>query len=132
MKPNASTVSAEQERLHHQKTQRAVHRSTQQRFGSIIEVHETLPLIKAIFDNGQGVAGNQWIPVAHSVLEIIHRFGALRPGLKVLITFSGEAERSAIATVIGVEDEHLGKEKVQDNDAKTGLYEIFTPGGFPI
>lgn len=125
---NASTVSGEQARQEHQRTHKGVFRGLQQKIGIITEVHETLPLVKAVFLTGANVAGGDYFPVAHSVMDILQRFGTLRPGLRVMITYSGEVESEPYATIIGVEDEKLGGELQQDNEMNTPLYALFTPG----
>jgi len=127
--PNASTVSNEYHRGSVQKTDKNIFRAVQQRLGTITEVHPTLPMVRCRFNDGQTVAGNNFIGVAHSVLDIIQRFGQLRQGLRVLVTFSGEVEKDAFATVVGVEDERLGAELVQLNTFDSDFpWEIFTPG----
>lgn len=128
--PNASTVIAESNRHQAQKTDKNVNTTLQQILATVSDVHPTLPMIKAVLPTGYIAAGNNWIPVNHSVLDIIHRFGALRVGLRVLITFSGDVERDAVATIVGIEDESLGAEVQQQNDMETGLWEVFSPTGF--
>lgn len=128
--PNSSTVFNESERTQLQKTDKNVNTTLQQILATVSDVHPTLPMIKAVLPTGYIAAGNNWIPVNHSVLDIIHRFGALRVGLRVLITFSGDVERDAVATIVGIENESLGAEVQQQNDMETGLYEIFAPTGF--
>ena len=128
MKPNASTVSSELIRQQTQQMSKNVHRALQQKLGTITAVHEQLPMVKVIFNDGIIVAGGDWIPVGHSVLDIIHRFGALRTGLRTLVTFAGEAESAAIATIVGVEEEKLGNEIQELNDIETGPFGVYTPG----
>jgi hypothetical protein len=123
--PNASTVSAEYHRQDRQQSNKAVFKSLQQKMGTIVEVHETLPMVKVQFINGVQAGGGDFIPVAHSVLDILQRFGQLRPGLRVMVTYSGEVETQANVTIIGVEDEKLGSELQQDNTIQTPPYAIF-------
>lgn len=127
-KPNASTVSSELSRQHSQQVGKSIHRSLQQKLGTIVEVHDELPMVKVVFNDDIVAAGGDWIPVGHSVLDIIHRFGALRSGLRVLVTFAGEVEASAIATIVGVENEKLGNEIQEINDIETSAYGLCAPG----
>lgn len=127
---NSSTVSGESDRTQNQKRDKNVNTTLQQILATVTDVHPTLPMIKATFPSGYNASGDNWIPVNHSVLDIIHRFGALRNGLRVLITFSGDVERDAVATIVGIEGESLGAELQQDNDMTTGVWEIFRPTGF--
>lgn len=125
---NPSTVSAENERQSHQTFGASLYKTLQQKIGTITEVHPTLPMVKVGFINGPIAAGGAFLPVSHSVLDIVHRFGTLRPGLRVMVTYSGDLESAATVEVIGVEGERLGSEIQQDNEVKTPLYSIFTPG----
>jgi len=129
---NSSTVSSEEHRKQLQRGSVGSLNSLQQQMGVITKVHETLPLIQVQLSSGQLVHGGNWIYVANPVLDILQRFGTLRDGLKVLITFMSGTEGNAIATIIGNEDEQLGVEEQQENEAKTGLYEIYTPGAGSI
>lgn len=126
--PNASTVSSEQARLAKQLGNKSTFKSLQQKIGTISEVHATLPMVKVKFLAGAEAAGGRFIPVAHSVMDILQRFGSLRAGLRVMVTYSGEVETIATATIIGVEDERLGSEIQQENEMETPVYAIFAPG----
>ena len=126
--PNASTVSAEALRQEHQRVHKSTFKALQQKPGIITDVHETLPMVKVTYISGSEAAGGNYIPLAHSVMDILQRFGALRAGLRVMITYSGEIEAEPYATIIGVEDEMQGTEIQQDNSIDTPLYSIFTPG----
>lgn len=128
--PNSSTVTGEAHRTQTQKSDKNVNTTLQQRLATVTDVHPTLPMVKATFPTGYVAAGDNWIPVGHSVLDIIQRFGSLRIGLRVLVTFSGDVERDAVATIVGIEDEVLGAELQQLNDIETGLWEIFRPTPF--
>ena len=126
--PNASTLIAE----HHRQSQHSVnsdkHKLLQQRLGTIVSVHPTLPMVTVNYSNGTLAAGGNYIGVSHSVLDIIQRFGKLRPGLRVMVTFINEMDASATCEIIGVEGERLGTELQQDNISETPLYEVFSPG----
>lgn len=125
---NASTVTAEHQRQSKQLQGKGVFRGLQQKQGTVTEVHPTLPMVKVDFTTGASAAGGDFIPVGHSVLDILQRFGALRVGLRALVTFFGEVESASIVTIIGAEDEKLGAEVQQDNDMDTPCYAIFAPG----
>lgn len=130
MNPNASTITGEIQRNQIQKSDKNVNTTLQQVLGTVSDVHATLPMVKVTLATGYNASGDNWIPINHSVLDIIHRFGALRKGLRVLLTFSGDVERDAVATIVGIEGEILGAELQQENDIATGVWEIFRPNGF--
>ena len=113
--PNASTASAEQGRKNIAKADKNVYRTLQQKTGRVSEVHKTLPMVKVIFNDNTSAAGGNWIGVGHSVLDIVHRFGELRVGLRAMVLFSGEVEKNAIALIVGIEGEKLGAEINQEN-----------------
>lgn len=127
--PNSSTVSGEHARQAKQLHGKAIFRGLQQRIGTVTEVHPTLPMVKVQFITGANAVAGDFIPVGHSVLDILQRFGALRVGLRALVTYFGEVESAAIVTIIGVEGEKLGAEIQQDNDMDTPAYSLFSPGG---
>lgn len=128
MNTNSSTVSGERARQSNQSHEAVIHKTLQQRIGTIVEVHQTLPMVKIEYAQGSLAGGGRFIPVGHSVLDILQRFGTLRNGLRVMVTFSGDQENTATCQVIGVEDERLGSEIQQLEEMQTPLYEIFTPG----
>jgi hypothetical protein len=101
----------------------------QQSIGTIAEVHEKVPSIKVTMPDGSLFASGHWVNVAMSKLDIMQRYGRLRIGMKVLLTYSIDRPATSFATVIGVENEKLGLDENEDNSVATGLYEIFTPGG---
>lgn len=126
--PNASTVLAEHGRQQKHSGDADKHKLLQQRLGTIVDVHPTLPMVTVSYQNGVLVAGGNFIGVTHSVLDIIQRFGRLRPGLRVMVTSINEMDSSATCEIVGVEDEKLGTELQQNNLSDTPLFEIFTPG----
>lgn len=125
---NASTVSGEVQRQVSQQNTKSIHKSLQRRLGTISQVHEKLPMVKVVFENGVEAAAGEWIPLAHSVLDIIHRFGSVRNGLRVEVTYSGEVELGSTAIIVGVEGEKLGNEIQELNDIETGPWELLGPG----
>ncbi len=126
--PNSSTVSGEAHRLAQQFPDSSKHKVLQQRLGTVAEVHPVLPMVKVEYANGVQAAGGSFIGVSHSVLDILQRFGKLRNGLRVMVSFINEQDGSATCEIIGIEDEKLGSELQQENSVTTPVYEIFTPG----
>lgn len=96
----------------------------------INEVHEDLLLIKAYeADSGSVVANNRWIPLSHSPQEIAERFGTIRPGMVVKVSYQGADGLNARASIVYNEQEKTGEEEFSLNEIETGLFEIFKPGG---
>ena|SRR3990167_9948584 len=126
--PNASTVTNELERQSTQNLGKTIFKGLQHKLGTVTDVHVKLPMVKVTFSDGIMAAGGDWIPVGHSVLDIVHRFGVLRTGLRVLVTYSGEVEASPTAEIVGVEGEKVGNEIQEQNEIQTGPFEIMSPG----
>jgi len=98
-------------------------------YGSITEIHDTLPLIKAYDPNsGNSIAGNRWIPLIHSPEEIAERFGTIRIGMGVSVNSNGPGEMRAVAQIITNEYQNIAEDDVIPNTVELGLWEIFTPG----
>jgi len=97
--------------------------------GSIIEIHDSLPLIRA-YDpsNGTVIANNRWIPLIHSPEEIVEKFGTIRVGMTVLINTTGPSGDSSFAQIISNEYENIAEKETIPNTVELGLWEIFTPG----
>src|SRR3982750_395341 len=125
--PNSSTVSSEHHRQDQQGFDGGKHKTLVRRLGTIVSVHETLPMVTVAYSNGVLAAGGSFIGVSHSVLDILHRFGKLRQGLRVMVTLINEMDSSAMCEIIGVEDEKLGSELQQNNEADTPPYSLFSP-----
>lgn len=128
---NAATSLGEQARNQEQykSAQRQPHEGLRQAYGTIIEVHKTKPLIRASSDKGCNSAGNKWIILNHGVQEIMERWGSVRTGFRVLITFSGGPDvGNANATIVGIEGEQTGNKDLLPNDAAMGFYRICSPG----
>jgi len=92
--------------------------------GKIKSVNETRRVVQ-VADKARGVTlfGGQWIPLAHSVHEIIDRFGQVRIGMEVLVLYSGKsgAAVNAYAWIIGEEDESGPNKDLAENDIPQGF-----------
>ncbi len=127
------TLSKEEKRKKNQQIHQGNNDNIQQRFGEVVDIHPSLPMVTVRFLHSENyVANKAWIPIAHSTLDIAHRFGALRAGLKVLVNTPSGNDTGAVATIIGNENENLGYEEQTENDVQTGAYQLFTPGSVPI
>ncbi len=125
---NPSTVSQEMMRQSAQSAGKTTNKNLQQELGTITEVHKKLPMVKVSFRDGRQASGGDWIPVGHSVLDIVQRFGALRKDLRVMVVFSGETESGAIANIVGFEHEKIGIEISEKNESELGPVLLFPPG----
>jgi hypothetical protein len=96
--------------------------------GVITAVHDSLPRIKAHTDIGEAIANGSWITLDHSLSDIVERFGKLRKGLRVRVSYTGPDGGQASATIIGVENEQVGQGTQIENKIQKGLYAIFGPG----
>ena len=126
-----TTLSAEKRRETHAETlaSPSLIDLTKQVYGTITEVHDSLALIKAYdASNGTTIANDSWIPLIHSVEEIVERFGTIRTGMGVLVTTNGPGGQQSVAQVISNEHQRVGQEEVVPNTVDLGLWEIFTPG----
>jgi len=94
--------------------------------GVINEVHERLPLVKAYNTlDGTVVAGNRWIRLLHSPEEIVDRFGTIRIGMHVRITYTGPIGEDASAIITLNEGDQIDKVEALPNEKPLGLWEIF-------
>ena len=102
---------------------------SRQVYGAIIEIHDSLPLVKA-YDpsNGTVIANNRWIPLIHSPEEIVEKFGTIRIGMTVLVNSTGPSGDSSFAQIITNEHEDVAGKEIVPNTVDLGLWEIFTPG----
>ncbi len=96
--------------------------------GTITSIHDSRPLIKAHTDIGEAIANGSWITLDHSLSDIVERFGKLRKGLRVRVSYTGPDGSQASATIIGVENEKVGQGTQLENKIQKGLYSIFSPG----
>lgn len=125
-----TTVSAEKSRKTSQEIGSfpGLQEGIRQTYGIISEVHPNKPQVKAYADDGSTIAGDRFIPLAHSVSDIVERFGTVRKGMRVLVTYSGPDGSHANAMIIGVEGERSQDTVRLQNEIKTGLFEVFSPG----
>lgn len=101
-------------------------------FGFITKVHpERGCLIKAIGVNDKNLGNGNWIPVEGGDL-IIQNWGALRPGMFIVVEYVGDDDKTAVARVLASEDINdygtLTGYIMPENDITVGLYELFPPG----
>lgn len=75
--------------------------------------------------DGSLVAGGRWLRLKNSPLEIAHRFGALRVGLKVEVLVSGQGHISPVAELIASEREEATTLLFPNDIGKDGLYKAF-------
>ncbi len=124
-----TSLGEESRQLHNTTSSLPNHNDTEKKIlGFIIEVHSEKPWIKALSNENNYIAGNEWIPLAHSSLEIIERFGSVRKGMKVSIAYTGIGEVNALATIIGVEGESFADKVRLENKVAKSVYAIYTPG----
>lgn len=101
-----------------------VHRTT----GIVNKIHPERPrLIKAHGRDGSPISNNQWIELNHSAQEIAERWGTVRIGFRVRVTYSGPAGSSADAVIIGSEGQDVNDPYIP-NEAQQGVAFIFAPG----
>jgi len=110
----------------------SAHESIRQIYGTIREVHPEMSLIKASTSSGSPIANGDWIPLNHSVSDIIERWGTLRKGMRVHVSYTGPDGIAANATIIGTEGDIEGEDTMLENDIDEPLWEIFTPGASAI
>lgn len=116
------------------KTERAIasfpglHEGVRRTTGVINKVHPEKPrLIKAYDLQGSAIAGNSWIELNHSAQEIAERWGTVRIGFRVRVTFAGPSGASADAMIVGTEGQDIN-DLLEANEAEQGLYAVFSPG----
>ena len=69
--------------------------------GTVSEVHPNNPrFVKAYSSNGAMVADGKWIELTHSAQEIAERWGMIRPGFEIKITYTGPSGVGADAYVM--------------------------------
>lgn len=101
---------------------------SRQATGIIKKIHPDRPrLIKAYADDGTPLANDSWIELNHSAQEIAERWGTVRLGFRVRVTFAGPSGAGADATIIGAEQESVSEPHIP-NEAARGLFAIFAPG----
>jgi hypothetical protein len=102
--------------------------TTQTSYGTIVEIHPSAPMVKAVDRSGHPIANSKWIPLVHSAMEIRERFGKLRKGLTLMVTHTGVDGDQAIGTITGAEGEVKGEGTQLENSVKKGAFAIFSPG----
>jgi hypothetical protein len=102
-----------------------LHRAT----GIVSRVHNTKPrLVVAYDENDQSpLANGDWIVLNHSAQEIAERWGTIRPGFRIQVTFMGPSGAKADATIIGTENQTTEEPPVA-NEIARGLFALFAPG----
>lgn len=98
-------------------------------FGIITDIHPSENLIKANTFGGTSIGDGYWIPLTHTIDEIIERFGKLRKGMKVKVDSGGVASGQFIASIVGLESDTISRDTQLTNEIEKSLYAIFTPGG---
>lgn len=97
-------------------------------FGLITDIHPSENLIKASTFGGTSIGDGSWIPLTHTIDEVIERFGKLRKGMRVKIDSGGIASGQFIASIVGLESDTVSKDTQLINEIEKSLYAIFTPG----
>ena len=105
-----------------------LHEGVRQTFATIYAIHPEKTLIKAYDDNGSNIANDKWVPLNHSSREIAERFGTVRIGMRVMVSFTGPDGGSANAFIVGNEGEKNANEPQTENAAQRGMFRIFAPG----
>lgn len=135
MRPISSTTKFQEDsRQSEQQMDRmpSVYESIRQVYGTITDIHPELLLVKVMTDQGVKVASDDYIPLNHSVSDIIERWGKLRRGMRVQVVYSGPDGIAANATIIGIEGDREGEGTMLENDIDEPMWAIFTPGSSPV
>ena len=105
----------------HNKIDRAV--------GLVSHVHPEKPrLVKAYNETDYSpLANGDWILLNHSAQEIAERWGTVRPGFRIQVTFAGPSGAKADGTIIGAENQNIEEPPVA-NEVARGLFALFAPG----
>ncbi len=127
IKGKNSTNIWDQEKRSHEQTQAKSFFKTRSKFGTIKQVHEKLYAATIELAEGGLAWGGQFLPITNPWQSLIHDFGPLRRGLKVVVEYEGDQESYATARIIGLENEPIGQSQ-ERADKDLGLYEIFIPG----
>ena len=109
------------------------HESVRQAYGTIVALHpDGKPVVRVVTDQGTKLASDDFIPLNHSVSDIIERWGKLRTGMRVQVTYMGPDGLAANATIIGISGDREGEGIQLENDIEEPLWEVFTPGSLPV
>lgn len=101
---------------------------TRQVYGTIYDIHPEKPLVKCYDESGSPIACDKWIPLNHSSQEIAERYGTVRMGMNLLVSFVGPDGAGANATIVGNVGEKNLNEPLTPNTAQRGMFRIFAPG----
>ena len=123
---NSTTQIDEQRREHSQGLGKSYFK-TRSKFGVVKEVHPKFYAAIVLLDEGGDANGGEFVPIKNPWQQLIHDFGPLRVGLRVELTYEGDQENHAVATVISLEGEPLAQNQ-ERADIDLSLYEIFVPG----
>src|SRR5574343_235575 len=126
--PNTSFDEAERQQAGAMSTMPSVNEGIRITNGQISEIHDTKPWVRVVTKEGTPIANGNWVPLSHTVDEIVERFGTIRKGMRVSVTHTGPEGSQALATIVGLENEEKHAALVPKNTVKKGLYAIFTPG----
>jgi len=100
--------------------------------GVVEEIHDQSNAVKAYgLNDGSVLGGGRWIPLTHDPDEIVERWGTIRKGMKIMVTYNVPEGTNSIATIVAGEKRNSFGEDVETNDMSRGLYEIFAPGLYP-
>lgn len=107
-------------------------KSVQINYGRIEEVDEETHQVKVRLFNGNMVGSNpkvgDFIPVITDLSDILNKYGSLRVGLAVKVTWSGRVmSERAVAEVIGDEESGDWARQKKIDKGGVGAYRIFTP-----
>ena len=75
---------------------------------------------------GNDLFGGAWIPLGHSVHDILDRFGTNRLGMEVMVFYKGKLGTpvSALAFIVGEEDESGPNKDLVANDVAQAFHNI--------
>lgn len=106
-----------------------VHEQVRTTIGVVTQIHpEKSRFVKAYSKyDGATLANGDWIELNHSAQEIAERWGTVRRGFKIKVSYTGPSGAGADGTIIGTEKQDI-EEPPQPNEAARGMYAIFTPG----
>lgn len=96
--------------------------------GTIYQIHQDRPMVKAFADDRSPIANGKWIVLCHSPREIAERFGTLKKGMRLFVLFSGPDGGRAIGFICGEESEKNMNTPVLPNEISRGMFRVFAPG----
>jgi ABC-type sulfate transport system substrate-binding protein len=123
----SKTNYAEDSRISQQENQRNQLDRHKILHGIITDIHKEKNLIKANSETGTSLANGDWIPLNHTIDEVIERFGKLRKGMTVRVDSDGVSSGQAIATIVGLESDTVSQDTSLINEVEKSLFAIFVP-----